>query len=135
MKKYTCISILISAITLLVIGAAYYTIFGNELAKYRVAISDQEFTTINALIELLRCIILSFVLVKLVSMLGITTWRKALSLSILLWVGFPFVLWLGAVNHEKTPIMFAVIHLGDWLIKLILVTIILAFRNNKHTNQ
>ena len=135
MKKYTCLSVLISTITLFVIGAAYYTIFGNELAKYRAAFSDQEFTAINALIELLRCIILSFVLVKLVSMLGITTWRKALSLSILLWVGFPFVLWLGAVNHEKTPIMFAVIHLGDWLIKLILVTIILAFRNNKDTNQ
>ena len=135
MKKYTYISILISTITLFVIGAAYYTIFGNELAKYRMTFANQEFTAINALVELLRCIILSFVLVILVSMLGITTWRKALSLSILLWVGFPFVLWLGAVNHEKTSIMLAIIHLGDWLIKLIVVTIILAFRNKKDINQ
>ena len=135
MKRYTYISILISTITLFGIGAAYYTIFGNELAKYRMTFANQEFTAINALVELFRCIILSFLLVKLVLMLGITTWRKALSLSMLLWVGFPFVLWLGAVNHEKTPIMLAIIHLGDWLIKLIVVTIILAFRNKKDTNQ
>ena len=135
MKKYTYISILISTITLFVIGAVYYTIFGNELAKHSAAFANQEFTAINALVELLRCIILSFVLVKLVSMLGITTWGKALSLSTLLWVGFPFVLLLGSVIHEKTPIILAIIHSGDWLIKLIVVTIILAFRNKKDSNQ
>ena len=135
MKEHTYISIVISTVTLFVIGAVYYTIFGNELVKYSTAFANQEFTAINALVELLRCTILSFVLVKLVSMLGITTWRKALSLSILLWIGFPFVLWLGAVNHEKTPIVLAIIHSGDWLIKLIVVTIILTFRNKKDTNQ
>lgn len=135
MKKYDYISILISTITLFVIGAVYYTILGSELAKHSTAFANQEFTAINAIVELLRCIILSFVLVKLVSMLTITTWEKALSLSTLLWIGFPFVLWLGAVNHEKTPIMLAIIHSGDWLIKLIVVTIILAFRNKKNTNQ
>jgi hypothetical protein len=68
-------------------------------------------------------------------MLGITNWIKALNVALLLWVGFPFVLWLGAINHEKTPVMLALIHSGDWLIKLVVVLPILAFRNKQNANQ
>jgi hypothetical protein len=135
MKKNNFISIMISTIILFIIGSVYYAIFGSELAKYSTAFANQEFTVVKAAVELVRCVILSFVLVTLVSMLGITNWIKALGIALLLWVGFPFVLLLGAINHENTPIMLAIIHSGDWLIKLIVVILILVFRNKKNTNQ
>jgi hypothetical protein len=44
-----------------------------------------------------------------------------LLLGLALWIGFPFVLWTGAVIHERTPWKLAAIHAGDWLAKLLLV--------------
>ena len=42
----------------------------------------------------------------------------------MLWIGFPFVLWTGAVIHESTPVRLAVLHGGDWLLKLLLIGVI-----------
>ena len=42
----------------------------------------------------------------------------------MLWIGFPFVLWTGAVIHESTPVRLAAIHAGDWLVKLLLIGVI-----------
>jgi Protein of unknown function (DUF1761) len=47
-----------------------------------------------------------------------------LALGVALWIGFPFVLWTGAVVHENAPVELAVIHGGDWLLKLLAVAVI-----------
>ena len=49
-----------------------------------------------------------------------------LLLGLALWVGFPLVLWVGAVVHERTPLKLAAIHGGDWLIKLLAIGVIVA---------
>ena len=46
-------------------------------------------------------------------------WR--LGTGVALWTGFPVVLWVGAVVHERTPVRLAAIHAGDWLLKLLAV--------------
>ncbi len=43
-----------------------------------------------------------------------------------LWLGFPVVLWTGAVMWEKVPSKLALIHAGDWLLKLLVITLIVA---------
>jgi Protein of unknown function (DUF1761) len=48
------------------------------------------------------------------------------ALRLALWAGFPFVLWVGAIVHERTPWRLAVIHAGDWLVKLLLVSVIVS---------
>jgi hypothetical protein len=45
-----------------------------------------------------------------------------LLLGLALWVGFPLVLWVGAVIHENVPPKLAVLHAGDWLLKLLAVS-------------
>ena len=40
------------------------------------------------------------------------------------WVGFPVILLLGSVVHEKVPWRLAVLHAGDWLVKLLLIAVI-----------
>ncbi|GIH28882.1 hypothetical protein Aph01nite_71920 [Acrocarpospora phusangensis] len=48
----------------------------------------------------------------------IDTWTAGLALGLVLWLGFPAVLWIGAIVHEKSPWRLAAIHAGDWLVKL-----------------
>ena len=50
-----------------------------------------------------------------------TTWSGGLLLGLVLWIGFPLVLWTGAILHERTPLKLAAIHAGDWLVKLLVV--------------
>jgi len=44
--------------------------------------------------------------------------------AVVAWVGFPVVLLAGSVLHERVPWRLAAIHAGDWLLKLIAVTLI-----------
>ena len=76
--------------------------------------------------EVARDLILAFVLARLVRGLGISTWTTAVGLAVLLWAGFPLVLWAGTVIWQDSPVKLAVIHSGDWLLKLVLVTGIVA---------
>jgi hypothetical protein len=76
------------------------------------------------LVEVGRNLILAFVLARLVRGLGVSTWMAAAGLAVLLWVGFPFVLWTGAILWENVPLELAAIHAGDWLAKLLVVTVI-----------
>jgi hypothetical protein len=47
-------------------------------------------------------------------------------LGLAVWAGFPLVLWMGAVIWENTPPGLAVIHGGDWLVKLLVVAVIVS---------
>ncbi len=50
----------------------------------------------------------------------------ALLLGLSMWIGFPVVLLAGSVLWEKVPPKLATIHAGDWLLKLLAVTIIVS---------
>lgn len=50
-----------------------------------------------------------------------------LGLGALLWIGFPVLLLSGSVMWQNVPWMLAVIHAGDWFVKLLLMTAILGF--------
>jgi hypothetical protein len=56
--------------------------------------------------------------------LGIVDRRAALRLGLLVWV-FPATIPLGSVVHEGVPPALAAIHAGDWLTKLLLISVIL----------
>ena len=43
-------------------------------------------------------------------------------------IAFPVVLLTGSVVHEKVPWRLAAIHAGDWLVKLLLVTLVVGAR-------
>jgi Protein of unknown function (DUF1761) len=54
------------------------------------------------------------------------TGTGAVRLGLALWIGFPVVLWTGAVTWERVPPKLAAIHAGDWLLKLLVIAAIVS---------
>ena len=75
--------------------------------------------------EIVRTFAIVCVLARLLRMLGSRGWVSVLSLASLLWFGFSFVMWTGAIMWEGTPWAVAAIHSGDWLIKSLLISSLL----------
>jgi hypothetical protein len=86
-------------------------------------------TSIHAwkiLIDLVREFVVIYVLARLINSLGIVAWKGALSLGFSVWLGFPVQMLVGASLWDNKPWALDLIHAGDWLIKMLLVTLILA---------
>jgi hypothetical protein len=76
--------------------------------------------------EILRTVVVALVIAGLVSRLAITNLAGALPFAVALWVAFPVVLLSGSVLYERVPWQLAAIHAGDWLAKLLIITIVVA---------
>jgi hypothetical protein len=74
--------------------------------------------------EIIRNLVLALVLAYLAQRLGVTSQIDAVYLGLLLWIGFPVILLTGSIMWENVPWKLATIHIGDWLIKLLLITVI-----------
>jgi hypothetical protein len=119
------VAVLVATLAAFVLGFAYYTAFGERLAEVSDAAARAEQPPPWKLaVELLRCLLVAAVVAGLASQGEIETWAGGLCLGLALWVGFPLVLWVGAVIWENTPRKLAVIHGGDWLAKLLAVGLI-----------
>ena len=108
-------SVAIATVAAFLAGGAYYSV---------VPIAAGDMPPWKLAVELLRCVVLATVVTIVASQGDVDTWAGGLLLGLVLWIGFPFVLWVGAVIHESTPIKQAVIHGGDWLLKLLLIGVI-----------
>jgi hypothetical protein len=118
------LAVLVGTVLAFVLGAGYYAVLGNQLAAARdgapaVPAAPVSFWFVP--VELMRCLLLAGVVIGLAAATDTTTWWGGLALGLALWVGFPLVLWIGAVVHERAPVRLAVIHGGDWLLKLLAI--------------
>lgn len=121
------IAIFVASVVAFVLGGFYYAILGKQLATVsEAAASGQPMKPWHFAVEVVRCVILATVVACLAAKIGTDGWLEGLGLGLLLWVGFPLVLWMGAVLHERTPLKLAAIHGGDWLIKLPVIAIIVS---------
>jgi Protein of unknown function (DUF1761) len=75
------------------------------------------------LIESGRCLVLAYVIARLVAMLGVNRWMGAVQLGLFLWIGFPAILLTRAVLWENIPWRVAAIHAGDRLVKPVIVSV------------
>lgn len=120
-------AVLTAAIAAFVMGATYYAVVGGQLAQVSdAAAAGGQPPPWKLAIEFLRCLIIAAVVAGLASRGEINQWSGGLLLGLVLWIGFPFVLWTGAMIHEDAPLKLAVIHAGDWLVKLLVVAAIVA---------
>jgi Protein of unknown function (DUF1761) len=121
MPEVELVAVLAATAAAFVSGGAYYAVVGAQLPR-----ANEPMPPWKLAVEVLRCLILAAVVAGLALQGRIDTWTGGLVLGVALWIGFPLVLWIGAVIHENTPLRLAVIHGGDWLVKLLLVAVIVA---------
>ena len=82
--------------------------------------------TWKILIDLVREFVVIYVLARLVSGLRITDSRAALNLGFWTWLGFPVQMLVGSSLWDNKSWTLDLIHGGDWLLKMLLTTLILA---------
>jgi Protein of unknown function (DUF1761) len=126
MPDINALAVLVAAISVFLLSSVYYV----ALAKQWATVSDAAASGSGrpgprkAALELARNLILVTVVAGLASRGRIDHPDGGLLLGLALWIGFPFVLWTGAMIWENAPWKLAAIHAGDWLAKLLVVAVI-----------
>ena len=115
------LAVLVGTVLAFVLGAGYYAVLGYQLTAAREGESAMPTSLWFVPVELVRCLLLAGIVIGLAAATDTTTWWGGLLLGLALWVGFPLVLWIGAIVHETEPVRLAVIHGGDWLVKLLAI--------------
>jgi hypothetical protein len=112
-----------------VTSSAWYAGFGSRLAQLDEAYAGPAPSpAVVAPVELVRSGVVAAAVSVLADRLPVRGPGEALALGAGLWAAFPAVLLTGSVVHEKVPWQQAAIHAGDWLVKLLLVSAVVARR-------
>jgi hypothetical protein len=111
-----------------VLSSAWYVALADQLAAVSpaAAAAGDRVPPWTVAAELLRSLVAVTVVAGLAAETGTDDWTGGLWLGLALWVGFPLVLWAGAMLHERAPWRLAAIHAGDWLVRLLVVTVIVS---------
>lgn len=118
-------AIIVAAVVAFIPSGTWYTVFGRQLAELHPAYADPGPPSApDFIVELARNLVLATVVAVLADLIGVDGWAESALLGLVLWIGFPVVLLAGSVYHEKVPSRLALIHVGDWLLKLIVISII-----------
>jgi hypothetical protein len=115
------VAVLLAAVAAFVLSGVYYGVLGTpgdagrELPGWALPA-----------IELPRNLVLATVVGGLGTLAAVESIGGGVLLGLALWVGFPLVLWSGAIAHEGTPLRTAALHAGDWLLKLVAVAVVMS---------
>jgi hypothetical protein len=127
------IAVLVAAIAVFLLGWLYYSplLFYKPWMRARgidpaAAMAGAKMPGGKLVIELLRCIVLAYIIARFAALLGISSWMGAVHFGVLLWIGFPVILLIGSILWENTPVKVAAIHAGDWLVKMLVIPIIVS---------
>jgi uncharacterized protein DUF1761 len=112
------------------LSSTWYIIFGKarmELLRDRGATGDVRKTPPwRILLELVRSFVFACVLARIVVLAGIHGWSEGLVFGFLVWLGFPFMILSGSVLWDRVSPKLAAIHVGDWFVKVLALSVILA---------
>src|SRR5260370_3209503 len=123
--------VVVTDVSEFVMSSIWYTVFGK--ARMELLDQDQRATADMRKVaawkkatELVRELVIAYVVARFVVLLGVVGWKAAVQLGFWLWFGFVFMILLGAVVWDNVPWKLTAIHAGDWLVKLPLMAVILA---------
>ena len=126
MPDVEILPILVGAVASFLLGGAYYAALGAQLTPVGDVGGDEQMPPWKLGLEFLRGLVLAAVVAGIAVEAGIDEADGGLLLGLVLWVGFPAVLWSGAVLHGEAQPRRAAIHAGDWLLKLLVLGILLS---------
>jgi len=123
-------AVVVAAAAAFAASSVWYILFGRERMKL---LGDDPAATAEMKkspawkkpVELVRGLVVAYVLARFVVLLGVVDWKGAVQLAIWLWIGFPAVILAGSVLWDNRPWKLAAIHAGDWLLQVLLMAVIL----------
>ncbi len=114
-----------SAIAAFLISSVWYGAFGALLARLSPAYAgERRVPPWMPVLELLRSAVVAVVAGLACDRLDVGGVGGLIVVALVGWVGFPVVLLSGSVLHERVPWRLAALHAGDWLLKLVVITLI-----------
>ena len=126
-------AVLVAAVAVVGLGWLWYSplLFFKPWMRLRgmdpvAAMAGAKMPAGKLLIELVRCLVLAYVIARVMALLGVSSWMGAVHLGLFLWIGFPVILLAGSVLWENVPWKVAAIHAGDWLVKLLVIPIVVS---------
>lgn len=128
MHKVNYWAVLVAAFAAFVMSSLYYSplLLGNVWRAVDSGPAAGASPSIGKVVaEIARTLVITYVLARLIALLGNRNWKDALGLGLWLWFGFSAMMWVGAIMWEKTPWQIAAIHSGDWLVKTLLIAAVL----------
>ncbi len=121
------LAIVACAVVAFVVSSVWYVAFSKLRATvlgFNVS-EERKPKPRNILLELLRTIVLAYLFAVVLSRMRSSDLRASLELGLLLWLAFPVILLGGSVMWDKAPGKLALVHAGDWLIKLMIIAFII----------
>src|SRR6266568_6134055 len=121
------VSVLIAAVSVFVLSSVWYTALTPvEVRVLGPAAPDRggRPSPGKALLELARSVVLGAVVAGLAHVSHLHSVGSAVLLGLVLWTGFPLVRLSGSMLWEKVPPVTALLHAGDWLLKLLVISVI-----------
>jgi len=123
-------AVVVAAAAAFAASSVWYILFGRERMKL---LGDDPAATAEMKkspawkkpVELVRGLVVAYVLARFVVLLGVVDWKGAVQLAIWLWIGFLAVILAGSVLWDNRPWKLAAIHAGDWLLQVLLMAVIL----------
>ena len=119
-------AIVVAAVAVFVFAAGYYIALARQRARLSsaAAASGARPRPLLMGLELLKSLIVAAAVAWLIALAGISDIAGALKLALVLWIAFPVTLLVGSVTQEGVPWKLGAIHAGDWLAKLLIITVI-----------
>ena len=118
-------TVVVAAVVSFLLSSAWYVASGPVSARLSPAYAtDRPMPPWVGLIELVRSAVVAVVVGLGCARLGVEGVLPLVVAALVAWVGFPVVLLSGSVLHERVPWRPAALHAGDWLLKLVAITLI-----------
>lgn len=129
MLQMNYLAVLAATAAAFVFSGLWYAVFGKLRMELlgndeKATASLGKVSTVQKLFEVLRSFVVVLIVAHLLAVAGAGTLISALQLGIWL-ASFPVMILTGATLWDKVPWKLTAIHGGDWLLKILLVSVIL----------
>jgi hypothetical protein len=127
MTKRKVMGVILATVCAFAASSLWYSplLFGRQFLELSGVRASAQPDGVKIAAEMLRNVLLAFVIGQLLASQASNRLRGAIGLAAILWLGFPFTLLSGSVLWQNVPLELAFIHFGDWLIKILLMTLTL----------
>jgi hypothetical protein len=130
--KINYLAVVAAVVAGLVVSAAWYSplLFGRQWLELRAVVPPATTQTgmpvWKVVAEIVRELVVAYVLARFVLIGGGVDWKGALRLGFWAWLGFPVAMLVGASLWDNKPWLLSLIHGGDWLVKMLVMAVVVA---------